>query len=141
MRKLWPWSLGGDAVAPSVVCTLDGFAGTLCLKAAYGSKPVFLSKSIRRAMAALALLTLFAPAAGRAQIPTREGNTWDWRHHEPTRPNVQRRERAAGVAPSRSQGKALNSQVERLDLQLLGNRPSNAGPTVGAEDGSPGGRR
>ncbi len=120
---------------------MDGFAGNLCLKAAYGIKPVSFSKSIRRTMAAFALLMSFAPVAGRAQIPTREGNTWDWRHHEPTRTNVQRRERAAGVAPSRSQRKALNSQVERLDRQLLGNRPGNAGPAAGAEDGSPGGRR
>lgn len=77
----------------------------------------------RHAMAAFVLLTLVVPATGRAQIPGREGNTWDWRHHQPTRAGVQRRERAAGVAQSPSQQKALNGRVKRLGKQLLGNRP------------------
>ncbi len=96
-----------------------------------------LSGSIHRTTAAFALLMLFVLAMGRAQTPAREGNTWGWRHHQPTRTGVQRRVRAAGVAPGPSQQKALNGQVEQLDKQLLGGRPGNAVPAAGSEGRPP----
>jgi len=88
----------------------------------------------RRKMAVLALLALLVPATGWAQIPAREGNTWDWRHHQPTRAGVQRRERAAGVAPSSSRQKALDGQVKQLDRQLLGHRPNGAARSPGPRE-------
>jgi len=88
----------------------------------------------RRDMAVLALLALLVPATGWAQVPAREGNTWDWRHHQPTRAGVQRRERSAGVAPSSSQQKALDGQVQQLNRQLLGHPPNGAAPSFGPRE-------
>jgi len=88
----------------------------------------------RREMTVLALLALLVPATGWAQIPAREGNTWDWRHHQPTRAGVQRRERAAGVAPSSARQKALDRQVKQLDRQLLGHRPNGAARSPGPRE-------
>ncbi len=80
---------------------------------------------------AIALLVLLLPAAGQAQTPAREGNTWDWRHHQPTRAGVHHRERSAGVALSPSQRKALNKRVNRLGQNLLGKRPGHAASAPG----------
>ncbi len=92
-----------------------------------GSKLAFLPGLIRR-MTVFALLMLLVPTIGRAQIPAREGNTWGWRHHQPTRAGLQRREHTSGIAPSPSQRKALDQQVERLDRRLLDKEPSAAVP-------------
>lgn len=93
-----------------------------------GSKLAFLPGLIRRRTAAFALLMLLVPTLGWAQTPAREGNTWGWRHHQPTRAGIQRREHTSGVAPSPSQRKALDQQVERLDRRLLDKEPSAAVP-------------
>jgi hypothetical protein len=73
----------------------------------------------------LALLTVLAlggiPALAGAQdsAPTREGNTWDWRHHEPNPSVVHRDERAAGVDPSAAQQKKATDNVESLYSQIM----------------------
>jgi hypothetical protein len=52
--------------------------------------------------------------AVRAQdAPTRNGNVWDGRAHQPTT-GVRQQERAAGVAPSEQQQRALDRDVEQL---------------------------
>jgi len=92
-----------------------------------GSKLAFLPGLTRR-MTVFALLMLLVPTIGSAQTPAREGNTWGWRHHQPTRAGIQRREHTSGIAPSPSQRKALDQQVERLDRRLLDKEPSAAVP-------------
>jgi len=92
-----------------------------------GSKLAFLPGLTRR-MTVFTLLMLLVPTIGSAQTPAREGNTWGWRHHQPTRAGIQRREHTSGIAPSPSQRKALDQQVERLDRRLLDKEPSAAVP-------------
>jgi hypothetical protein len=70
-------------------------------------------------------LALFAaPAVALAQapgqVPAREGNTWDGTDHQPTEAQVQREEKAAGVAPTPSQKDSSAATVNQLDRQLLG---------------------
>jgi hypothetical protein len=70
--------------------------------------------------AVLSFALLAAPAAGLAdQVPTREGNTWDWRDHQPTEAQVRRQEKAAGIAPTPSQSASDASTVDRLYRQLM----------------------
>ena len=54
-----------------------------------------------------------------AQIPAREGNTWDWRDHQPTQGQVQQNEQAAGIAPTQSQQDSAAATVDQLYKQLL----------------------
>ncbi len=77
---------------------------------------------------AVALVMLLLPAAAQAQIPAREGNTWNWRHHQPTRAGIQQRERAAGVALRPSKQRALNRRVKRLGQSLLARQPGPGDP-------------
>jgi hypothetical protein len=59
-----------------------------------------------------------------AQTPAREGNTWDWRDHQPTEGQVQQNEQAAGIAPTQSQQDSAAATVDQLYRQLL-NKPRN----------------
>ena len=71
----------------------------------------------------LAILTLAAvPALAAAQdgVPTRVGNIWDWRDHEPVPSVVNREERLAGIDPSPAQERKATDEVETLYRQLLG---------------------
>jgi len=71
-----------------------------------------------------------APAAAQAQnptvpqpqaaVPAREGNIWGGRKHQPTEPQVQQDEQAAGVAPTPSQSHSAAAMEDRLNRQLLG---------------------
>lgn len=76
----------------------------------------------RFAMAMLAA-ALAAAASGTAlaqeRVPTREGNTWDWRHHEPVPSDVMHKEQATGIAPSAPQQERSNDDVERLYRNLM----------------------
>jgi hypothetical protein len=56
--------------------------------------------------AAVILALLAAPASAIAQTPAREGKIWNWRDHQPTEAQVQSRERAEGLAPTRPSGSA-----------------------------------
>jgi hypothetical protein len=73
---------------------------------------------------ALAFALLAAPAAALANVPTREGNIWDWRDHQPTETPVQRSEEAAGIAPTPAQRDAAAATVDELNRQLLQDSPS-----------------
>jgi hypothetical protein len=68
---------------------------------------------------ALAFALLAAPVAAVAQVPTREGNIWGWRDHQPTETMVERNEQAAGIAPSTAQRDSAAATVDELDRQLL----------------------
>ncbi len=71
---------------------------------------------------AVALVALLAPHAAvraHAQMPTHEGNTWDWRNHQPTAAEVQQEEKAAGLALTPSRRKSAADTLERLNQELL----------------------
>ena len=60
-----------------------------------------------------------AIAAGQDQVPTREGDIWDWRNHEPVPSQVQSEEQAEGVALPNAQQKQQTDDVESLYRQLM----------------------
>jgi hypothetical protein len=71
---------------------------------------------------ALALSVAPAFAVGQDRVPTREGNTWDWRDHEPVPSEVSGDEQAAGIAPPAAQQEQANKDVESLYRQLMENQ-------------------
>lgn len=91
------------------------------------------------AVMALGLALLALPAVGAAQAPaaaqapdqtqpqpqpapatpSRQANTWDWRHHQPTEAGVEQNEQAAGVASSPARQQSSAAAVDHLDRQLL----------------------
>lgn len=81
--------------------------------------------SSRLSVAALAVALLAAPAAtvARAQVPTRNGNIWDWRAHQPTQAQVEQEERGAGIAATPSQRDSAQATVNQLYQQLMGSSP------------------
>jgi outer membrane biogenesis lipoprotein LolB len=84
--------------------------------------------SSRVAVAALAIALLAAPAAAFSRepdpVPDRNANVWDWRAHQPTQAQVERKENAAGVAPTQSQRDSGAATVDQLYRQLLSNSRS-----------------
>jgi hypothetical protein len=78
-----------------------------------------LSSRVSVAAVALALLAAPASAFGRDQIPTRNGNVWHWRDHQPTEAQVERQENAAGIASTQSQRESATTTVDQLYRQLL----------------------
>lgn len=77
------------------------------------------------AMALVALLAPHVAARAQAQIPTHEGNTWGWRDHQPTAPEVQQEEKAAGIASTPSRTKSTTDTLDRLNQELLHGSGSN----------------
>ena len=65
------------------------------------------------------LLAAQAAAIAQAQTPTREGNIWGWRDHQPTEAEIQQSERAAGVEPTPAQKDSNAATVDQLYQQLL----------------------
>ena len=55
----------------------------------------------------------------QAGTPTREGNIWGWRDHQPAEAQVQENERAAGIAPTQSQRDSTAAAVDQLYQELL----------------------
>lgn len=78
--------------------------------------------SSRLSAAALAVALLAAPAAAfaRTQVPTRNGNVWDWRAHQPTQAQVEENEKGAGIALTPSQRESAQTTVNQLYRQLMG---------------------
>ncbi len=74
---------------------------------------------------ALTFALLAAPATGFAQTrtPTREGNIWGWRDHQPTLAQTRQSEEAAGVAGTSSQNDASSATVDQLYRELLHRSP------------------
>jgi len=78
-----------------------------------------LSSRVSVAAVAIALLVAPATAFSREQIPTRNGNVWDWRAHQPTEAQVEQNENAAGLAPTQSQRESATGTVNQLYQQLM----------------------
>jgi hypothetical protein len=77
--------------------------------------------SFRIPAMALTFVLLAVPSASfaQAQTPTREGNIWDWRDHQPTEAQTQQSEQAAGIAATKSQRDSTAAAVDQLYQQLL----------------------
>jgi hypothetical protein len=58
-------------------------------------------------------------AFAQAKPPTRIGNIWGWQDHQPTETQVQREERAAGVALTPSQESSEAATLNEIYRQLL----------------------
>jgi hypothetical protein len=58
-------------------------------------------------------------AFAQAQTPTRIGNIWNWQDHQPTETQVQRDEKAAGIAPTPSQESSEAATLDQINRQLL----------------------
>jgi hypothetical protein len=74
-----------------------------------------------RLMLATVLVAAPTVAFAQAQVPTREGNIWNGRDHEPLPSQVIPDERAAGIAPSPKEQQLTTDEVERLYRSLMGN--------------------
>jgi hypothetical protein len=82
--------------------------------------------SFRIPTMALTFALLAAPAAAFTQsgVPTREGNIWGWRDHQPTEAEVSRKEAAAGIALAPSLRASNAATVDELFRQLMHRPPS-----------------
>ena len=68
---------------------------------------------------AVALLAAPVTAFAQAQPPRRVSNIWNWHDHQPTETQVQREEKAAGVAPTPSQVAADTATLSQIYRQLI----------------------
>ena len=74
----------------------------------------------RITMLAAALTAMVSSTAlAQTRVPTREGNIWDWRDHEPVPSDVMRKEQATGIAPSPPHQQATTDEVETLYRNLM----------------------
>ena len=78
-----------------------------------------------RTISLTALVLVVAPSLALAadQVPTREGNIWDWRNHEPVPSEVHRLEQSAGIAAPPAQQEKATGDVESLYNQLMKSEP------------------
>jgi hypothetical protein len=76
---------------------------------------------IRVSSLILAVALVATPAAGLAQTqtPTREGNIWNWRDHQPTETQVRQEEKAAGVALAPSPEASDEAALRQIYRQLV----------------------
>jgi hypothetical protein len=65
-----------------------------------------------------ATLIALLPVVTFAQ-PARNANIWNWRAHEPIPSEVQRKERAVGIAPTIPQQRATDRELEDLYRSLI----------------------
>jgi hypothetical protein len=66
-----------------------------------------------------------SPAAlAQSSTPTREGNVWGWRDHQPTQARTLQDEKAAGIAPNQSQIDTNAATEDQLYRQLLHRSPN-----------------
>ena len=66
----------------------------------------------------LAALLVPGPSVTLAE-PARNANIWHWQDHEPVPSEVQKKEQAAGIAPSPQQQQADNRELESICRDLL----------------------
>jgi hypothetical protein len=66
----------------------------------------------------LAALLILGPSVTLAE-PARNANIWGWKDHEPVPSEVQKKEQAAGIAPSPQQQRADDRELESLYRSLL----------------------
>jgi hypothetical protein len=81
---------------------------TLGIRAAY-------AQGFAQEMPSTSYQTTFA----QSQTPTRIGNIWNWRDHQPTETQVQREEKEAGIAPTRAQESSEAATLDQINRQLL----------------------
>jgi hypothetical protein len=60
-----------------------------------------------------------AAAFAQTQTPIQIGNIWNWQDHQPTKAQVQREEKAAGIAPTPSQRASDLATLRQIYRQLL----------------------
>ena len=65
----------------------------------------------------LAALLLPDPSVTLAE-PARNANIWDWQDHEPVPSEVQKKEQAAGIAPSPQQQQEDDRELESICRNL-----------------------
>jgi hypothetical protein len=85
-----------------------------------------LRSRIRITLPAAVLGLAMAQVAALAQeggVPTREGNIWNGKDHEPVPSRVHREEEAAGIAPSGAQQQKADDDIEEIYRQLMRNEP------------------
>jgi hypothetical protein len=68
---------------------------------------------------AASLVAAPVTAFAQAQPPTRVGNVWNWQDHQPTETQVQREERATGIAPTPAQRSSDAAALDEIYRQLL----------------------
>ena len=74
----------------------------------------------RITMLAAVLATMASGTAlAQTQVPTRVGNIWNGRDHEPVPGDVMRKEQATGIAPSPQHQQANTDEVETLYQDLM----------------------
>lgn len=83
------------------------------------------SRSRIALLAAGLLVAMPGVAFPQTTVPTREGNIWGGRDHQPRPAQVTRDEQAAGIAPPSQQEHATTQEVEHL-YQYLMRDPSPA---------------
>ena len=66
----------------------------------------------------LAALLILGPRVTLGES-ARNANVWDWNDHEPMRSEVQKKEQAAGIAPSPQEQQADDREVESLYRSLM----------------------
>ena len=59
-----------------------------------------------------------SPTAASPTVPTREGNVWDHRDHQPTAATAGAEQRA-GIAPSAQRAQREDEELARINKQLL----------------------
>jgi hypothetical protein len=69
------------------------------------------------------LLSVPVCAFAQSETSTREGNVWGWRDHQPTKSEVARKEKSAGIAPMPSRQDYDSATVDDLYRQLMQREP------------------
>lgn len=77
------------------------------------------SFGVPAAALAIALFAASASAFAQSPPPSRNGNTWNGAHHQPTEAQVRHKESAAGVAPTPAQRAATTSTINHLNQEIL----------------------
>jgi hypothetical protein len=70
-----------------------------------------------------ALVAARGLAYAQSEVPDRNGNTWDWRDHQPTEAGVSRKEKAAGITPTPARSRSNSATVDELYRQLMHQPP------------------
>ncbi len=88
---------------------------------------IHIASGSRIALLASGLMVAASDASfAQAPVPLREGNIWNGFDHEPQPAQVERQERAAGIAAPAAQQRANAHEVDRLYQYLLHGAPPQA---------------
>jgi hypothetical protein len=79
-----------------------------------------------------------APALAQDQpLPVRNGNIWDSRAHQPDQGSVRANEQRAGIAPSESQARSEDQELQQMG-QLIIERARRGAQGMGNQTGTGG---